>query len=287
MAPTTQMRAQMAPAHLQAHLEQLHAQQLPPRRRPLVIVLAVAIVATLGAVIGVMVTGDEPTPAPQAGAATKGLAAPVAMVTTPDPQAAPAPAHAVTPPAAVQASAPPVAAAIVSPPTHGSKHEHEHEHEREHEHHVAQGTPGETREHATHHEEPVVETPIAPAPVAPAPVSAPIVPPPTAPPPVPNPTPAKPARVPVVAASAVSKLSGELPQLRVHGDDTSGDVLAKMCIDERGHVSSAKMIKGPAEIAGDLQQALAGWSYKPYLREGVAAPVCFALELHVVVQRTD
>ena len=97
-----------------------------------------------------------------------------------------------------------------------------------------------------------------------------------------EPTPAKPARVPLVPATSVTKLSGELPTLKVHGDDTNGDVLAKLCIDESGRVTSVKIAKSPAEIAGDLQTALMGWRYK-----AMPTPVCFALSLRVVVKHAD
>ncbi|MEO7097154.1 MAG: protein kinase, partial [Polyangiales bacterium] len=42
---------------------------------------------------------------------------------------------------------------------------------------------------------------------------------------VPPPTPAKPARTPVVGSGAVSKLSGEVPQLRAKGSESNGDVM--------------------------------------------------------------
>ena len=82
--------------------------------------------------------------------------------------------------------------------------------------------------------------------------------------------------------TSVTKLAGELPTLKVHGDDTNGDVAAKMCIDETGRVTSVKMLKAPAEISGDLQQALTGWRYK-----AMPNPVCFLLSLRVVVKHAD
>jgi len=94
----------------------------------------------------------------------------------------------------------------------------------------------------------------------------------------------KPARTPGVAASAVTKLSGEVPTLRAKTAEGSGDVLAKMCIDEQGKVSSVKIVKSNPEIAGQLQNALSSWRYKPYLKDGKASPVCFPLSLRVVVK---
>jgi serine/threonine protein kinase len=95
---------------------------------------------------------------------------------------------------------------------------------------------------------------------------------------------ARPARTPVVAASAVTKLSGEVPALRAKNAEDSGNVLAKMCIDEQGNVSSVKIVKSNPEIAAQLQSALITWRYKPYMRDGKPAPVCFPLSLRVVVK---
>jgi hypothetical protein len=93
----------------------------------------------------------------------------------------------------------------------------------------------------------------------------------------------RPARTPVVAASAVSKLSGDVPVLR--GSSGSGDVLAKMCIDESGKVTSVKIVKSPPDISSDLQRALMGWRYAPYRnKESKLSPVCFPLALRVVVK---
>ena len=125
-------------------------------------------------------------------------------------------------------------------------------------------------------------TPIVPdpTPVTPRPDPVAIVPKPD---PTPTPVaPVKPARVPVVPVTQVTKLSGDMPTLRVHGDDTNGDVSAKMCIDETGRMTSVKLLKSPAEIAGDLQQALMSWRYK-----AMPTPVCFLLSVRVVVKRAD
>ena len=97
-----------------------------------------------------------------------------------------------------------------------------------------------------------------------------------------DPVPVKPTRVPVVPVTSVTKLAGELPSLKVHGNDTNGDVSAKMCIDETGRVTSVKMLKSPAEISSDLQQALSAWRYK-----AMPNPVCFLLSLRVVVKHAD
>jgi outer membrane biosynthesis protein TonB len=59
-----------------------------------------------------------------------------------------------------------------------------------------------------------------------------------------------------------------------------------MCIDAQGRVSSVKILKSTAEIAGELQRALQTWRYKPYVRNGEPVPVCFPLSLRVVVKRS-
>jgi outer membrane biosynthesis protein TonB len=103
--------------------------------------------------------------------------------------------------------------------------------------------------------------------------------------PVPTPPePAKPTRTPVVAATAVSKVSGELPVMR---GDHDGDVLVKMCIDDSGKVTSAKIVKTSPDMPSDLVGALQQWRYKPYLKDGKPQPVCFALSLRVVVKNDN
>ena len=94
----------------------------------------------------------------------------------------------------------------------------------------------------------------------------------------------KPKTTPVVAATAVTKISGDIPALHGSGGESSGDVLAKMCIDETGRVSSVQIKKSPADIASELQRALTSWRYKPYMKGATASPVCFALQLRVVLK---
>ena len=121
-----------------------------------------------------------------------------------------------------------------------------------------------------------------PTPVVTKPEPTPVVPDPT------PPTPVKPARTPVVGSAAVSKLSGEVPQLRAKGSESNGDVMVKMCIDERGSVTSVKIVKSTADVASELQAALGTWRYKPYLNaEQKASPVCFPLSLRLVFKRAD
>jgi len=159
------------------------------------------------------------------------------------------------------AFAPLVGTAPVTPPP---KHDHRH-------HDVANHDP----EPVEPKPDPTVEPPkVDPPKVDPTP--------PRIDPPKVDPTPPKPTRVPVVPVTSVTKLAGELPTLKVHGNDTNGDVNAKMCIDETGRVTSVKMLKAPAEISSELQQALSGWRYK-----AMPNPVCFLLSLRVVVKHAD
>ena len=96
--------------------------------------------------------------------------------------------------------------------------------------------------------------------------------------------PPKPTRTPVIPASAVTKVSGELPAMRVNaGDDAA--VTAKLCIDETGKVSSVKLVKAPASLTGDLTRALSSWKYKPYTnRDSKLSPACFVVSLRLVVK---
>jgi outer membrane biosynthesis protein TonB len=62
-----------------------------------------------------------------------------------------------------------------------------------------------------------------------------------------------------------------------------GDVTAKMCIDEGGKVTSVKILKGPPDIAADLQRALMTWRFKPYVnRDQKITPVCFPQSIRVI-----
>jgi hypothetical protein len=87
-----------------------------------------------------------------------------------------------------------------------------------------------------------------------------------------------------VGANAVSKLAGDIPALSVTGvNEPSAEVLAKMCIDDHGRVSSVKIMRALPQIADDLQRSLSSWRYKPYTNAaGEASPACFPLSLKVV-----
>ena len=141
----------------------------------------------------------------------------------------------------------------------------------------------EHRHHAAHDPDPVpvaidagvAEVPIDAAHVEPVHVEPVHVDPPKVDPP-------KVTRVPVVPATSVMKLAGEMPTLRVHGNDTDGNISAKMCIDAAGAVTSVKVLKAPAEIIEQLQSALMTWRYKT-----MTTPVCFLLSVRTVVKRAD
>jgi hypothetical protein len=87
----------------------------------------------------------------------------------------------------------------------------------------------------------------------------------------------------------VTKLSGDIPALKVNGiTDNFADILAKVCIDDRGHVTSAKIVKALPEIAEELQHTLMTWRYKPYTNNsGQLSPACFPVSLHVVFKRPN
>jgi hypothetical protein len=98
-----------------------------------------------------------------------------------------------------------------------------------------------------------------------------------------------PAAVPSVPSSAVSKLSGDLPAIKVTGvNGSSAEVVAKVCIDASGHVTSVKLLRALPEIADELQRVLSGWRYKPYTNPtGEVSPACFPVQLRVVFRHTD
>lgn len=138
-------------------------------------------------------------------------------------------------------------------------------------HHVAEVEPDKPDHTASPVPEPVKELPVQPTHVDPNPPVA------VTPPPL---EPAKPTRMPVVAATAVSKVAGDLPMMR---GDHDGDVLAKMCIDEAGSVTSVKLVKTAPDMPPDLAGALQKWRYRPYIGKDVKPQaVCFALSLHIV-----
>jgi hypothetical protein len=248
-----------------------------PPRTPLYASLAAGVIA-VAALLIILVRGrhdnDAPPPPPVAVAAPLVVspppAAPVVVappVVTPPPAPVPPAAAAVAPPAAVP---PPAASASAD---RGDHKKHPAAHSR-----VALHEP----EHAAEPERPAPapSPPVARPPVTEAPP--PVLPKPAA---VPAPAPTGPRTQSVVSASAVSKLSGEMPAFKgVAGE--FADVVVKLCIDDQGAVSSVKVVKAPPEIAGELQHGLQSWRYTPYVNAaGARSAACFAVSFRVVFKR--
>jgi len=114
-------------------------------------------------------------------------------------------------------------------------------------------------------------------------------------PPLPTPEPVKiqppptaSKTVPTISPSAVTKLSGSLPTMKVDGLGET-DVLTRVCIDDKGHVSSVKILKAPAEIVDEVQHSQMGWRYQPYVNPTTNQPsaACFPVSLHVVFKRAN
>jgi hypothetical protein len=103
-------------------------------------------------------------------------------------------------------------------------------------------------------------------------------------PPTDGPSKQQPRSVPIVAPGAVTKISGEVPMMKVEGvSDDRADVLAKLCIDERGKVTTVKLIKAAPEIVVQLEHALSAWRYRPYTNSaGALSPICFPVSFSVM-----
>jgi hypothetical protein len=95
---------------------------------------------------------------------------------------------------------------------------------------------------------------------------------------------ATPGAPPLVPASTVTKLSGEVPAIQ--SGIGSADVYTKICIAIDGHVTLVKIVKPSGGIAAELQRALLEWRYKPYIDEaGQPSPACFAVNFRIVFDR--
>jgi eukaryotic-like serine/threonine-protein kinase len=100
--------------------------------------------------------------------------------------------------------------------------------------------------------------------------------------------PTGPRAPPLVAVNTVTKLSGDIPQIRANVTEPFTDVTGKLCIGTDGHVTSARILKALPEIVDELQRALMGWRYRPYVNSaGQSSPACFALTLRVVFKRSN
>ncbi|HEY0254376.1 MAG TPA: protein kinase, partial [Kofleriaceae bacterium] len=221
-------------------------------RLPLILVIALAVIAGVLAIV-LLTKKDQPPVIADPG--------PGSAITPKQPVALPIDAGVaiaeVKPDASVEVATKQVIAATKTPAPHDTKR-----HPKDKTHHVAEVEP-----------QPQVETkqpeppPVEPTPQITEPVK---TPPPTVPTPV---DPKGPTRTPVVAATAVTKVAGELPVLR---GDHDGDVLAKMCIDEAGKVTSVKIVRSSPDMPNNLVGALQGWRYRPYVgKEAKPQAVCF------------
>jgi eukaryotic-like serine/threonine-protein kinase len=86
---------------------------------------------------------------------------------------------------------------------------------------------------------------------------------------------------PIVPPVAVKKVSGEPPSIAKHRNmELPASVAAKLCIDDRGKVTSADiMSKLDRRIANDITAELRTWRYAPYQRGGTPSPACFVVTL--------
>jgi hypothetical protein len=133
------------------------------------------------------------------------------------------------------------------------------------------------------------DTPAATTPEAVAPARAPAAPAPvTAPPPATTPGTRASSAAPLTAASSPETVSsselvrthGTLPRRTDHMPP--GTVRARLCMDRSGTVTSADLLSElPEEAETQLETALLGWRYEPYLERGTAIPVCFTEELQL------
>jgi serine/threonine protein kinase len=113
-------------------------------------------------------------------------------------------------------------------------------------------------------------------------------------PPLPMPEPPKvvpsvptpPKAPPVVAPTAVTKLSGDIPFIRADISDSYADAVLRICIGLDGKVTSVKAVKAHPDIVDEIQRALMGWRYKPYVSPaGQPSPVCFLNSFRFVIKR--
>jgi hypothetical protein len=89
---------------------------------------------------------------------------------------------------------------------------------------------------------------------------------------------------PLVPASTMTKLSGEIPAIESGGG--SADVYSKICIGIDGHVTSVKIIRASVRVTAELQRTLLSWRYKPYVDDaGQPSPACFAVSFRLVFER--
>jgi hypothetical protein len=81
-----------------------------------------------------------------------------------------------------------------------------------------------------------------------------------------------------VDASEVERLSGKLPRSRA----SRAEYRARICIDERGKVSSLDVSGGPERLHRRIARHLRRWRYRPFRQDGGPVPVCFELVQHLL-----
>ncbi len=137
---------------------------------------------------------------------------------------------------------------------------------------------------------PAVTTTVAPPTATTRPAPAPVTPsrpssPPAGPPAVTTPAPTRvapptaPARTITVAPSAVTRISGNLPEISQHKHaDVPASVASKVCISHTGRVTSVDVItKLDSRVAADITRALQSWQYAPYKLDGTLTAACFVV----------
>ncbi|NVB78787.1 MAG: protein kinase [Kofleriaceae bacterium] len=84
---------------------------------------------------------------------------------------------------------------------------------------------------------------------------------------------------PIVPPNAVTRIAGDVPSVeKFKNVQLPSALAAKLCIDATGKVDSVAMVsKLDRRVAEDLQEALRGWRYAPYKKNGAASPACFVV----------
>jgi hypothetical protein len=76
--------------------------------------------------------------------------------------------------------------------------------------------------------------------------------------------------------SAVSKISGDPPDVKLAGSELPPVMDARLCIDDEGRVTAARVLTSvDARAETEIATALQSWRYAPYQADGTAQAVCF------------
>jgi hypothetical protein len=99
--------------------------------------------------------------------------------------------------------------------------------------------------------------------------------------------PTGPKVIPTISPSAVTKIAGAQLQMKVEGNGEA-DILTRLCIDEKGRVTSVKVIRAPQDIIDDVQRTELAWRYQPYVNgAGQPSGACFPVQTHLVFKRAN